>query len=338
MLKVLPVYRIGSTPKPEAIKDDLLRMMFSCCDPRLSDLAKISLVLNILCGFSTGEVASAFVEGQDAAEKRIQRAKKLLAQSRKLFDTAVPKDFAERLPIVWKALYLLFSEGYHGASPEAVVHRDLCQEAMRLCAVLLEHPMGQAPATYALASLMCFGMARLPSRLDSSGNLTMFEEQDRSIWDRGLIEEGLMFIAQSACGSELSTYHIEAAIASVHATTAKFEETDWPKIVSLYDTLMARYPSPVVALNRAIALAQRDGPRVGLEALSTMQGGDGLRDYPFYPAAFAECELRLGNRESAREHYRKALTLARNPMERRFFERRLESCSELTIDPAAAGS
>jgi RNA polymerase sigma factor (sigma-70 family) len=310
-----------------AIKDDLLRMMFSCCQPRLTEEAQVALILNILCGFSVAEVASAFVSSHAAIEKRITRAKKLLAGSKQLFDVAAPADFAARLPAVHRALYLLFNEGYHGASAETAVRAELCHEAMRLAAVLLEHPHGATPATYALSALMHLNAARLPGRVDAAGDLQSLFDQDRSRWDRRLVREGLKLLELSASGRELTEYHIEAAIASVHATAPRAEDTDWGRIVSLYDTLVAIRPSPVVALSRAIAIAQRDGPERGLEAIGAIEDRDRLAAYPFYPAALGELELRRGRHKIAGKHFRAALALARNPMERRFLDQRVAACA-----------
>jgi RNA polymerase sigma-70 factor (ECF subfamily) len=309
-----------------AIKDDLLRMMFSCCHPRLAEEGQVALILNILCGFSVDEIASAFVSGHAAIEKRITRAKKLLAGSKRLFDVTAPADFAARLPAVQRALYLLFNEGYHGASAETAVRTELCHEAMRLAAVLLEHPLGATPTTYALSALMCLNAARLPARVDASGNLTSLFEQDRSLWDRKLVTEGIQLLELAATGSELTEYHVEAAIASVHANAPRAEDTDWGRIVSLYDTLISIRPSPIVALNRAIAIAQRDGPQRGLDAIAAIKDRDRLAAYPFYPAALGELELRRGRHATAREHFRAALALARNPMERRFLDQRMSAC------------
>jgi RNA polymerase sigma factor (sigma-70 family) len=313
---------------PGAIKDDLLRMMFSCCHPRVSEEAQVALILNILCGFSVGEVASAFVSTQAATGKRITRAKKVLATSRRLFDVAAGAEFSARLPAVHRALYLLFSEGYHGASSEKAVRAELCREAMRLTAMLPEHPLGSMPATYALAALMCLCAARLPARVDASGDLSSLFDQDRSLWDRQLIAEGLMLLERSASGSELSEYHIEAAIAAMHAQARRAQDTDWAAIASLYDTLMTVRPSPVVALNRAIAIAQDRGPERGLEEIGSIAGGARLAAFPFYSAALGELELRCGRREAARRHFHCARALARNPMERRFFDRRVDACAD----------
>jgi RNA polymerase sigma-70 factor (ECF subfamily) len=308
------------------MKDDLLRMMFSCCRPRLPEEAQVALVLNILCGFSVSEIAGAFVSTHSAIEKRITRAKTVLATSKKLFDIAAAAEFSARLPAVHRALYLLFNEGYHGASAETAVRGELCREAMRLTAVLLEHPLGRTPATYALAALMSLDAARLPARVDASGNLNSLFEQDRSQWDQQLVVEGLTFLELSATGSELNEYHVEAAIASIHACALRTEDTNWESIVSLYDKLMLIRPSPIVALNRAIAIAQSKGPERGLDEIGRIADRDRLAAYPFYFAALGELELRRGRYAIAREHLRAARALARNPMERQFLDRRVSAC------------
>ncbi len=307
------------------IKDDLLRMMFSCCHPRLPEEGQVALILNILCGFSVSEIANALVSSHAAIEKRITRSKKVLSNSRTLFDVSAPH-VAARLPSVHTALYLLFNEGYHGASPEATIRAELCREAMRLTALLLENPAVATPATYGLAALMCLNAARLPGRVDAAGELNAMLDQDRSLWDQALIAEGLKLLELSASGSELSEYHVEAAIAAAHATAASIEETNWDLIVSLYDTLMTMRPSPVIALNRAIAVGQRDGAEGGLAALRSIADSERLTGYPFYYAALGEAELKIGRPDSAREHFHNALRLARNPMERKFFEQREHAC------------
>jgi RNA polymerase sigma factor (sigma-70 family) len=317
-----------------AIKDSQLRMMFSCCHPRLAEEAQVALVLHILCGFSVGEIASAFVSGHAATEKRISRAKKILAGSKNLFDVSAAGDFSARLPVVLRALYLLFNEGYHGASPESAVRADLCHEAMRLAALLREHTLGSTPATHALAALMCLHAARLPGRVDSSGDLRTLFDQDRSQWDSDLIAEGQRLLDFSASGSELTEYHVEAAIAWVHATAKKAEETDWGSIVSLYDQLMAIRPSPVVALNRAIAVAERDGPQRGVEEIRAIANASRLARYPFYHAALGEFEFRQAKFETACRHFQSALALARNPAERQFFAQRIAACEHAALSRA----
>ena len=305
-----------------AIRDDLLRMMFSCCDPRLAEEAQVALILHILCGFSVHEIAGAFVSSHAAIEKRITRAKKVLAASKNLFDIGASAGFSARLPAVHRALYLLFNEGYHGASPEAAIRAELCDEAMRLIRVLLEHEFGATPAGFGLASLMCLNVARLPGRLDSSGGLVSLFDQDRAQWDQKSIARGLELLERSATGSQVTPYHVEAAIAAVHASSPDAESTNWKSIVSLYDTLLALNPSPVVALNRAIAIAQCEGAERGIEELRAMKNPERLSHYPFYEAALGELELRCGRASAAHGHFRKAAALARNPAERRFLNAR----------------
>jgi len=310
-----------------AVNDSQLRMMFSCCHPGLAEEAQIALILRILCGFSVKEIAQAFVSSYAAVEKRITRAKKVLAESRKLFDLA-DADFPARLSAVLQALYLLFNEGYHGSSPEAAVRVELCEEAMRLMNLLIKRPALVTPQSYALAALMYLNAARLPTRLDGSGNLVSFVEQDRSVWNQHLIAEGQALLDLSASGTELTAYHIEAAIAAMHTSAARSEDTDWKQIVSLYDMLMAIQPSPVIALNRAIAIAQRDGPERGLQEIRAIHDLHRLSTYPFYPATLGELELRRGNYPLAKAHFATALSLARNATERKFLRRRMDTCKE----------
>lgn len=311
-----------------AIKDDQLRMIFSCCHPRLAEEAQVMLILHVLCGFSIDEVASAFVTTYTAVEKRIPRAKKVLAGSKRLFNTQAAKDVSDRLPAVQRALYLLFNEGYHGASAEFAVRTELCEEAMRLAKLLLEHPLGATPSSYALSALMCLNRARLPARVDASGKLNSLFEQDRSLWDQKLISEGLQLLELSSEGAELTEYHVEAAIAAVHTTAPTMHTTNWQEIVSLYDTLVTIRPTPIVALNRAIAVGQRDGADRGLQELCAIPDSDRLANYPFYHAAFAEFELQNGQAEDAIGHFEIALKFARNPLERQFFENRIVSCRQ----------
>jgi RNA polymerase sigma-70 factor (ECF subfamily) len=285
------------------------------------------LMLHILCGFGIDEVASAFVTSYTAVEKRIPRAKKVLAGSKRLFDTQTPTDFSDRLPGVQRALYLLFNEGYHGACAEFAVRAELCEEAMRLTNLLLENPLGATASSYALLALMCLNRARLPARMDASGKLNSLFDQDRSLWDQKLIGEGLRLLGLSAEGPELTEYHVEAGIAAVHATAPTMLATNWQEIVSLYDTLMTIRPTPIVALNRAIAVGQRDGADYGLRELRAIPDSDRLAKYPFYHAAFAEFELQNGQAQNAIGHFEIALKFARNPMERQFFENRIVSCS-----------
>jgi RNA polymerase sigma-70 factor (ECF subfamily) len=309
------------------ITDVELRMMFSCIHPSLPEETQVALVLNLLCGFSVEETAGAFLKNAGSMEKRLTRAKRTLAATKELFNLAGASDVAARLPAVLRVLYLLFNEGYHGASPESSVRAKLCAEALRLAALLLQNRLTSTPAAHALVALFNFLAARLPGRVDAAGNLTLLIDQDRSLWDARFIAEGRRQLELSASGHELTAYHVEAAIAELHADADRVENTDWDGIVILYDTLMALQPSPVVALNRAVAVAQRDGPARGLEEIGRIEGCERLSKYPFYLTAVAEFELRLGHGAKAREALRSAIKVARNPDERRFLQTRMSACS-----------
>lgn len=310
---------------PEALRDDELRMMFSCCHPRLPEEVQVALVLNVLCGFGVREIASAFLCTSAAMEKRIARGKKVLAATKTLFELGSPLEFPARLASVQHALYLTFNEGYHGAGV-AAVRTELCDEAMRLVALLLDHPPSATPATHALGALMCLHAARLPARLDDAGDLIPLRDQNRARWDERLLAEGRRLLDLSATGPELSDYHVEAVIASVHSDTTISEDVRWDRVVSLYDALLTIRYSPVVALQRALAIAERDGPERGLAAIRAIEDAERLGRYPFYFAALGELELRRGELTEATQHFRAALALARNDLERRFLRGRLARC------------
>jgi RNA polymerase sigma factor (sigma-70 family) len=313
--------------EPHSIQDDELRMMFSCCHPRLPEPTQVAIILNVLCGFSIHEVAAAFLSSRAATEKRIARGKKVLAGSKHLFELNSDAELTARLSAVHRALYLLFNEGYHGSCEESSVRTELCREAMRLTALLLANPLTAIPATHALGALMCLNATRLPERIDDAGNLRPLAQQDRSRWDATLILEGQRLLESAATGDRLTPYHVEAAIAFLHTSAPSSSATDWPAIVALYNTLLDLQPSPVVALSRAIAIAEVNGPERGLTEIAAIADPKPLRIYPFYHAALGELELRAGRADAARPHLHKALTLARNPAERRFLQNRLIACN-----------
>lgn len=311
---------------PAALRDDELRMMFSVCHPQLAEEVHVALMLNILCGLGADEIARAYLAGQAAIEKRISRGKKVLAASSRLFELTAA-DFAPRCASVHRALYVLFSEGYHGASEEAVIREDVCREALRLVRLLVDHAPVATPATFALAALMYLHAARLPGRTDALGELVSLADQDRSRWDARLVAEGLALLGRASTGTEVSPFHVEAAIAGLHASAARFENTRWEEVVRLYDVQMRIAPSPVVALGRAMAIAELEGPASGLRALDAIEDVGRLQAYPFHPAARGELERRRGRFDGARPHFAAALLLARNEGERTFLRKRLASCA-----------
>ena len=233
---------------------------------------------------------------------------------------------------MYDAIYLLFNEGYHSSHPELTVREALCCEAIRLALLLTEHPQGDHPKSHALLALFRFHAARLPSRMDDQGALLQLEMQDRSRWDRELIGRGFQALAKSSTGDELSEYHVEAAIAAIHCAAPSYEQTDWAKILELYDTLYRLKPSPIVALNRAIVLGKAKGPEEGLTALGKILNAARLKDYPFYPAAQGEFHFLAGRFEEAAKHFEKALKLARSRSEADFFDRKLEHCGHVPLN------
>lgn len=310
-----------------AIADDELRLMFSCCDPDLSAPAQVAVVLKYLCGFSVREVAQAFLSSEATTEKLLYRSRRTLEERGALFEVRDPAQVRSRLPSVLSAIYLLFSEGYHGAHPEQAVQEDLCHEAMRLGELLSRLPSAAGPQTQALLALFCLLAARLPARVGDDGNLLLLAEQDRNRWDRELLAEGLRWLGRSAEGEVLTAWHVEAAIAARHATSPDFESTDWASIRELYELLYRLRPTPVVALNRAIAVGMADGPEAGLRALSAIEDGGRLARYPFLPAAKAEFELSSGRASQAAQWLQDAMRLARNPAEKALLARKLAACA-----------
>ncbi len=311
------------------IRDDQLRMMFSCCHPRLAPEAQVALILKILCGFGTQELARAFLTETAAMEKRIARGKQALREAGTLYEIRADRAILERLDVVLAALYLLFNEGYHGGHDALPIREELCAEAMRLLAMLLEHPVAASPRAIALLALMCFHAARLHARLDDAGCLILLEAQERTLWDPALIRRGVELLERAAEGDEVSEFHLEAALAAKHCLAARYEDTDWRGIVGLYDLLLRVKPTPIVALNRAIAVGQVDGPEAGLAELRAIPES-GLSGYPFFAAAMGEMHRRAGRAREAREQYRSAMVHARNPAEAEVFRQRLASCDSST--------
>jgi RNA polymerase sigma-70 factor (ECF subfamily) len=307
------------------IADDQLRMMFACCQGESPPEVQVALILKILCGFSVGEIAAAFLASEAAVEKQLSRGKQALQRAGELAEIG-PVEIAERLDAVHRALYLLFNEGYHASAEAAPVRDDLCREAIRLGELLAAHPIAGTPQSHALVGLFCLHAARLPARVDGEGTLVLLSAQDRRRWDGALIARGMSHLACSGAGAELGEYHVEAAIAAHHAAAESFEATDWRGILRLYDLLLRMRPSPVVALNRAIVVGQLDGPAAGLAALDAIEGRERLAAYPFWFAARGDFQLALGRTDEAIAELRQARALARNPSEARLLDAKLQAC------------
>jgi RNA polymerase sigma factor (sigma-70 family) len=307
------------------IADSQLRLMFALCDGRLPVETQVFVILKYLCGFGTRELAQAFLQEEEAVAKRLTRARATLQASGALPE-GDPSRLRARLPGVRQALYLLFNEGYHGSHPQQVVREDLCAEALRLCELLASHPVTGVPEVHALLALMCLLAARLGARQDPEGQLVPLEEQDRRRWDAALVARGFAALAASAQGEQVTELHLEAAIAAKHTSAPSWDATDWGGIVALYDRLLALRPTPVVALNRVVALGQAQGPAAGLAALAQIPGLPLLQDYVFLAATQADLLRRAGRLAQAVPHYLRAQQLSRSDAERRFFARRLREC------------
>jgi len=310
----------------DEIADDRLRLMFVCCHPAIPADAQVALALKTLCGFGVTEISRAFLTTDAAIAKRLTRAKQKIRQARIPFEIPGAKELGQRLDGVLQSLYLLFNEGYKASSGENLVREELCNEAIRLTGLLAQHPMGNQPKTHALLALMLLNAARIPTRVDSEGNLLRLKEQDRIRWDQATIARGMFHLAQSAAGDELSEYHLQAGIAACHCAAKDYESTDWQQILSLYDRLIEFDQSPVVALNRAVAIANIHGPRAGLQTVEGIRGLDKLSSYYLLYAVLGEFEMRTGKLQSAAEQFRRSFELAETKSERAFLLKRLQRC------------
>jgi RNA polymerase sigma-70 factor (ECF subfamily) len=309
--------------------DDELIMMFMCCHPALPAPARIALTLKLVSGFSVDEIAAAFLAPPATIAQRLVRAK------RQIREDAIPlelplKGLDERLASVLEVLYLLFNEGYAAHGGDNLTRADLCQEAIRLARLLAANAQTARPAVHALLALMLLQASRLPARTDAMGELLLLSEQDRARWDRGLIAEGMRHLDRAASGTEITPYHIEAAIASCHAVAADVPSTDWRYILRLYDDLLALKPSPVVELNRAIALAMVEGPEEGLRAIEAVRRHPAFEGYYLLPAMLGGLALKAGRRALAAASYREALALKSTAPERRFMLRQLATAEGAT--------
>lgn len=314
----------GPAPQFEdEIRDAQLRMMFVCGHPGLPPDAQIALILRTLCGFGEREIAAAFFSTTDAVAKRLVRARRLLREQGVAVELPPAAELAPRVDTVLQALYLLFNEGYKASRGDALLRADLCAEAIRLGELLVAHPLGDQPATHALLALMYFNAARLPARTDDSGNILLLAEQDRAKWDGALVARGLQHLGASAGGPAATRYHFEAGISATHCLAPSCVATNWPHILELYDGLLAIDRSPVVALNRAVALSEVRGPAEALRELAKMTGRELLEDYHLYHAVAGTLWFESGDRLRAAAAFRRALELAPTAAEHELLTRRL---------------
>jgi RNA polymerase sigma-70 factor (ECF subfamily) len=320
-LPLLVTDEVAPSEDGDAFPDDRLRLVFTCCHPALAPEAQVALALRLLCGLSTAEVARAFLVSEPTMAARITRAKKKIAQAGIPYRVPEAEELPDRVDAVLAALHLLFTTGHTAPVGDALVRHDLVVRAVDLTRML--HALLPLPEVTGLLALELLTDARRATRVAGDGRLQLLEEQDRSLWDREQIEEGLALVREALATGPVGRYAVQAAIAAVHADAASWEETDWREVVALYGVLARHWPSPVVQLNRAAAIAHADGPEAGLAALEPLLSEPALAGYGYLPAARAELLRRLGRYGEARSAYEEALLLTENAVERRFLAERL---------------
>lgn len=320
------VAQANSARADEDIEDDRLRLIFTCCHPAIDPAVQVALTLREVCGLTTEQIASAFLVAPATIAQRIVRGKAKIRDAKIPYRVPDRDELPERLESVLAVCYLVFNEGYSTSSGEFHTRGDLTGEAIRLGRLLCQ--LVPDAEVFGLVALMLFHESRRPARTDQAGDLVLLEDQDRSLWDQMMIREARDWLAQALSAGEIGAYTIQAAISAEHAAAASATDTNWRQIVTWYDLLMHAAPSPIVELNRAVAIAMRDGPEAGLESFERLAGRKELASYHLYHAARGDLFRRAGKFDEAAAAFREALSHAKQEPERRFLERRL---SELTV-------
>ena len=310
------------------IRDGRLRLLFACCHPMVPQEAQAALALKTLCGFNPPEIAKAFLTTEAAVAKRLTRARQRIRELEIPFEIPAGAELEPRLSAVLQTIYLLFNEGYKASSGDNLIKEELCSEAIRLATLLAEHPVGNKPQTHALASLMLLNAARLPARIDADGNILRLNEQDRTRWNKALVARGMFHLFHSASGNQTTVYHLEAAISACHCAAEDFASTDWKRILHLYDRLAELEESPVVGLNRAVAVWHVHGAAAAIAAVKDIRDRRALESYHLLYTVLAEFEIDLKNFAKAAEHLRRALKLTDLKSEQAFLSKRLKECEE----------
>jgi RNA polymerase sigma-70 factor (ECF subfamily) len=312
-------------PDEDAVPDDRLRLIFTCCHPALAREAQVALTLRLVCGVGTGDIAKAFLVTETTMAARVTRAKKKISAARIPYRVPDASELTERLDAVLSVIHLLYTTGHTAPSGTELVRADLVERALHLARMLLAL-MPDEPEVRGLLALLLFTDARRATRTDVDGRLRLLEDQDRSLWDRAAIDEGRRLVLDAFRTGRVGRYALQSAIASLHATAATYEATDWRQILGLYDQLLLVWPSPVVALNRAVAVSMVRGPEAGLAEIGALVRDGRLDGYHYLPAVQADLLRRLGRRDEAAAAYQAALELVDNEAERRFLAARLAEC------------
>ena len=322
------VPRVHETVQAGSINDDQLRMMFVCCHPDLSPEAQVALILKTLCGFSVTEIAKSFLTGYGTIEKRLYRARQSFRDNQVSFDLPPENEISNRLENVLTAIYLLFNEGYNSTQHEKLVREDLMQEAMRLCELICSSTLVEQAEARALLALMNFIASRNETRLDDAGNILLLAQQDRGRWNKERIREGIRHLERSTESDRISRYHLEAMIAYEHAAAPTYEQTNWNSILRYYDLLRVHYPSPIVELNRAIAIGEWYGPAEGIKAIESIPPSAPLLTYYLLPATLGEFWLKLRQREKAIRYFREARSLTHSAAEKKLLQQKIDSLQQ----------
>jgi RNA polymerase sigma-70 factor (ECF subfamily) len=310
------------------IEDSQLRMIFACCHPLLAAENQLALTLKTLGGFGISEIARALLLPEETIKKRLQRARRELVDNNVTLDAPSAIELPRRLDVVHQVVYLMFNEGYSSTQGESAIRTELCEEAARLCYLLCSQPHCSTSTTFALMALLLLHGARLNARLDDHGSVLLMDEQDRSKWDHRLIRRARQFLDRSAEGTTITTFHLEAGIALYHCSAASYTETDWRAILQLYDALVRIHPSPIYLLNRAIVVAQIDGPRAGIIALHEAGRHESLGAYHLFDATIGELYRRAGDLDRARRYFESAKTKTASPSDHEILDRRIALTSK----------
>jgi len=333
--KIRPDTESESDTTPESlinqhpIEDEQLRMMFVCCHPAIPEEGQVALILKTLCGFSVAEIAKPFLTNEETITKRLYRARQVFREEQVAFGFPTHTEMQQRLTNVLTAVYLIFTEGYQSTDHDSVVREDLIEESLRLGKMITEHTLTSTSESNALMALLCFQTARLAARVDHAGHLLPLKEQDRSLWNRELIDQGNYYLNMASVGETISAYHLQAAIAQEHCAASRYEETNWKRILHWYNWLLEIKPDGLIALNRLIAFAEVHGAQAALDELMHHPDREKLARYYLYPAVLGEWHLQLGNKTEARLYLEMAINATTSPAEKHLLQSKLNHLSRV---------